>query len=124
MLGEGGVVEVVGVDPEGVGDVVADGVEPMALFGGEAAATGFLGCEPGGEAGVDAVGEGGEGWVLAGGEADEGDEVGENSCAGAADFAPVQGLVGAPEGVRSPGAGGAWIAAARARMSARRRRSA
>ncbi len=51
------------------------------------------------------VGEGGEFGVLVEGVADEGDEVGEDALTGTADFGLVERFVGAPEGLRGPGAG-------------------
>ena len=85
LLDEGRELEVGGVDGEAGGDVVADEVEPGELLGGEGAAAGGLLGEPGGVARVDGVGAGDERVLLVEGDADEGDEVGEDALgAGAA----------------------------------------
>ena len=94
---EGRVAEVVGRDGERGGDVVADALEPGELLGGEDAAGVLLLEEPGVVAVADEVGVGDELVVLVEGDADEGDEVGEDALAGAAHLRAVELLVRLPE---------------------------
>ena len=94
---EGGVFEVVDIDAEVGGDVVADHFQPVLLFGGEAgcylpfdglrANGGLLLRQPGLEVGGDALGVGHEFVFLVHGETHQADEVGEDTRrAATADF--------------------------------------
>ena len=78
--------------------MVADHFEPAALLGGELLACTFLLRQPGFEVRIDALGEWDEFVVLVNGEADEGDEVGEDAFRGRAfDLGFIEGGVGLPE---------------------------
>ena len=92
------VVEVARIDSEIRGDVVADHFEPAALLGCELLACSFLLRQPRFEVRVDSLGEWDEFVVLVNGEADEGDEVGEDALRGRAfDLGFIEGGVGLPE---------------------------
>ena len=92
------VVEVARIDSKIRGDVVADHFEPAALLGSELLAAGFLLRQPGFEVGVDALGEWDEFVVLMDGEADEGDEVGQDAFRGGSfDLGLIESGVGLPE---------------------------
>ena len=98
FLRERRVVEVAWIDSEIRGDVVADHFEPAALLGGELLACAFLLRQPRFEVRVDALGEWDEFVVLVDGEADEGDEVGQDAFRGRAfDLGFIEGGVGLPE---------------------------
>lgn len=102
-LGEGGVVEVVGVDACHGGDVVADVVEPGELVGREGDFfRGFV-HEPVVEAVLDGFGEGAEFRLFFEGVADERDQVGE-AVGGTAAFDAFGGggVAGVPEGFFVP----------------------
>ena len=83
-MGEGHLVEVVALDLEVAGDVVADEEEPRALLVGEAATVVLLAGKPVLEAGFDVLREGDERILLAEGEADQGHDVGEGRSTGTA----------------------------------------
>ena len=64
------VFEVIGLDAQVRGDVVADHLQPTPLFLGEWLAAALLARQPGLEVGVDALGEGDEFVVLVDGKSD------------------------------------------------------
>ena len=80
------------------GDVVADHFEPAALLRRKLFTAGFLLRQPGFEVGIDALGEWDEFVVLVDGEADEGDEIGQDAFRGCSfDLGLIEGGVGLPE---------------------------
>ena len=97
-------IQIIGLDAEAGGDLIAHEVEPGELLRREdGSGFGFV-HEPFVEALGDGVGEGGEDGLLLEREADEGDEVGEAAGLGAAfDFAGRGDGEGVPEVVLGPG---------------------
>ena len=103
-LAERCVVEIVRLDADGRGDVVADEFEPGALFGREHNILGDVSFDPLVEALIDRLGKRLEHLLAFQGEADEGDEVGEAAGLGAAfDLFRRDGGEGVPEAVFGPG---------------------
>ena len=103
-LAEGGVVEIVRLNADGGGDVVADEFEPSALFGCEKDILRNVSFDPLAEALVDCLGKRLKSLLAFEGEADQRDEVGEAAGLGSSfDFLRRDGGEGIPETVFGPG---------------------
>lgn len=103
-LAEGRVIEIVGLDGNGCGDVIADQFELGALFGREHDILGDVSFDPLDEALIDRLGERFQNLLAFESEADQCDEVGEAAGLGASfDFLRRDGGEGVPEAVFGPG---------------------
>ncbi len=103
-LAERRIVEIVWLDADGRGDVVADEFEPGALFGSEHNILGDVSFDPLDEALIDRLGKRLKNLLAFEREADEGDEVGEAAGLGSSfDFLRRDGGEGVPEAVFGPG---------------------
>src|SRR5215468_11138362 len=99
-LAEGRVVEVVGLDAEARGNVIADEFEPGALFGCENNIFGDVSFDPLDEALMDRLGKRLERLLAFESQTDEGDEIGEAAGLGASfHFFRQDGGEGVPEAV-------------------------
>lgn len=103
-LAEGGVAEIVRLDAEAGGNMVADEAQPGELIGGEGDRRLGFGLQPVVEAFLHGLRKGFEQGLLLEREADEGHEVGKAASLGAAlDFGRGGGGKGIPQAVFRPG---------------------